>query len=289
MESKKQITVQVELTSSIQNAWENWTNPKHITQWNYASDEWHCPTAINDLRSEGKFNFRMESKNGKEGFDFTGTYTNIIEHDRLEYILDDGRKVTVLFEELNNITRVTEIFEIEDINSAELQKSGWQSILNNYKKHVEQNNMKTIKFNQLINASTEKVYNTLLNDETYRKWTSAFNPSSYFKGEWTKGSKILFIGTDENGVEGGMVSIIRENIPNCFVSIEHLGIYQNGEEITSGAAVESWAGSLENYSLQEENGKTRIEVEMDSNDDFKNYFEETWPKALHMLKQLCEE
>jgi uncharacterized protein YndB with AHSA1/START domain len=170
-----------------------------------------------------------------------------------------------------------------------MQKGGWQSIMDNFKKHVEASpKLEVISFEISINAPAEKVFNLMLGDKTYREWTAEFNPSSYYKGSWDKGSKILFLGTDKEGKTGGMVSKVRENIPGKFISIEHLGVLKGDEEITSGAEVEGWAGALENYTFKTSNGNTVVEVDMDSNEDFKSYFEETWPKALSKLKAICE-
>ena len=128
----------------------------------------------------------------------------------------------------------------------------------------------------------------MIGEDTYSEWTSAFNPSSRYRGSWEKGSKIVFIGEDKDGNKGGMVSRIRENIPNSYISIEHLGILEGDREVLTGEKVEKWAGALENYTFTEQNGKTLVKVEMDSNEEYKAYFEETWPKALTKLKEICE-
>ena len=128
----------------------------------------------------------------------------------------------------------------------------------------------------------------MLDATTFKKWCSAFNEGSYYKGSWEKGSKILFLGTEPNGDTSGMVSTIRENIPNQFVSIEHLGVVHNNEEITSGEVVEGWAGAFENYTYLENNGITLLTVDLDVNQEYKSYFLETWPKALEILKSICE-
>ena len=149
--------------------------------------------------------------------------------------------------------------------------------------------MRKLHFSILINGPKEKVWHTMLDDKHYREWTSAFSPGSYYKGDWSKGSKILFLGPDpETGEESGMVSRIAENRPYEFISIEHYGIVQDGKEIITGPEVEGWAGSLENYTFSEVKGKTLLAVDMDSNAEFKSYFEETWPNALKKLKELCE-
>lgn len=151
--------------------------------------------------------------------------------------------------------------------------------------------MKKLLFKKDINASAEKVYSTMLglsNVKTYQQWTSEFNPTSTYEGSWQKGSKIYFIGTDENGKRGGMVSEIADNIPFQFVSIRHYGILDGENEITEGPEVEKWAGGLENYSFNENNGVTTVTVESDSTEDFIDYFNAAWPKALNKLKEISE-
>ena len=151
--------------------------------------------------------------------------------------------------------------------------------------------MQKIQFKKEINASAKKVYQTMLglqDKTTYEQWTAAFNPTSTYEGSWNKGAKIYFIGTDENGKRGGMISEIAENIPSEFVSIKHNGILDGENEITSGEQVEQWAGGHENYRFQENNGVTTVTVEMDTVDDYLDYFNNTYPKALEKLKEISE-
>lgn len=151
--------------------------------------------------------------------------------------------------------------------------------------------MKKISFEIEIKEEPKIVYENMLglkDKATYSDWTSVFDPSSRWEGSWDKGSKILFLGSDENGHEGGMVSRIRENKPAREVYIEHLGIYDKGKEVTEGTDMESWAGSQENYYFDETSEGTRIRIEMDSTDDHADYFQESWPKALKKLKEICE-
>jgi uncharacterized protein YndB with AHSA1/START domain len=288
---KTLITVSATIDAPVEKVWEIWTNPKHIIKWNNASDDWHTPSAENDLRAGGKFLSRMEARDKSWGFDFTGVYTSVETYKLIEYNIADGRKVLVTFTPDGNRTTVTETFEAESENPAEMQQQGWQSILNNFKKYAESNGAsenEKLRFEINIKAPATKVYNTMLNDETYRQWTSEFNPTSHYIGSWEKGQKILFLGTDANGNLGGMVSRINENITNQFISIEHLGLVQEGKEILSGPEVDDWAGALENYTFSDMNGSTRLTVEMDSNENLKDYFMETWPKALDKLKAICE-
>ena len=151
--------------------------------------------------------------------------------------------------------------------------------------------MKKLQFKIKINAPADKVYDVMLGfseKSTYEKWTALFNPTSTFEGSWNKGSKILFTGTDENGLKGGMVSEIAENIPNKFVSIKHKGLLVEGKEITEGPEVEKWAGGTENYSFEEAHGVTEVEVELVITEDFEDYMNQSYPQALERLKQLCE-
>lgn len=151
--------------------------------------------------------------------------------------------------------------------------------------------MKTLHFEIKITAPAEKVYSTMLglhNKSSYEAWTSAFNPTSTYEGKWDKGSKIYFIGTDEKGNKGGMLSEIAENIPNKFVSIRHCGIMKNGEEITSGEEVDGWSGTLENYSFEKLGENTLVTVSIDVEESHWDYFEQTYPKALQKLKNIIE-
>jgi uncharacterized protein YndB with AHSA1/START domain len=134
---KTTITVAATVNAPIEKVWKFWTTPKHITQWNNASNDWHTPSATNDLRNGGKFNYRMEAKDNSFGFDFEGTYTDVKPNELIEYIIADGRKVQILFESLNDETHITEIFEAEEVHPTELQQDGWQAILNNFKHYTE--------------------------------------------------------------------------------------------------------------------------------------------------------
>ena len=131
------ITVEVTVDAPQDKVWEMFTRPEHIKKWSNASDDWHTPEAENDLRVGGKFNSRMESKDGSEGFNFTGVYTEITPMEYISYTMDDGRKVDVKFEIAEDGIHITENFEPETINLPEMQKIGWQAILNNFKKYVE--------------------------------------------------------------------------------------------------------------------------------------------------------
>jgi uncharacterized protein YndB with AHSA1/START domain len=144
-------------------------------------------------------------------------------------------------------------------------------------------------FSITINAQRAKVWSTMLDDVTYRVWTEAFNAGSHYVGDWSKGSNILFLGPDPNtGSMGGMVSRIAENRLHEFISIEHLGMVNDGKEDTTSDAVKGWAGAHENYAFKEKNGATEVLVDIDITEDLKEMFEGMWPKALQKLKDLAE-
>ncbi len=144
--------------------------------------------------------------------------------------------------------------------------------------------MEKISFSTKINAPKEKVWKILWDDETYRKWTSVFTPTSYAKTDWKVGSKVLFL--DGNG--SGMVSKIESNRPNEFMSFKHLGEVKNGVEDTKSDKVKGWAGALENYTLREFDGITELSADMDMNEEYKEMFMKTFPMALEQVKILSE-
>lgn len=152
--------------------------------------------------------------------------------------------------------------------------------------------MKKLQFKKDINTSAQKVYETMLglkNKSTYELWTAVFNPTSTFEGSWDKGSKIYFVGVDENGKKGGMVSEIKENQQAKFVSIKHYGFLDGEKEITSGEQVEKWAGGHENYSFNENNGITIVTVDIDAVEEYLNFFNDNYPIALEKLKEISEQ
>jgi len=133
------ITVETTVNAPVEKVWRSWTEPQHITKWNNASDDWHTPWAKADFKEGGNFVARMEAKDGSMGFDFGGTYDAVMEHQYIEYTLGDGRKVKINFNPQNNSTQVVESFEAENTNSLEMQRGGWQAILDNFKKYAENN------------------------------------------------------------------------------------------------------------------------------------------------------
>lgn len=137
MESKPQIKVETAIAVDLPKAWNCLTSPEHIIHWNFASDDWHCPEAENDLRPGGKFRYAMAAKDGSARFDFEGTYDRVSHLQEFHYTLGDGRQVAVELWEKDGLTHVRETFEAETVHSLELQQAGWQAILENFRRYVE--------------------------------------------------------------------------------------------------------------------------------------------------------
>lgn len=144
--------------------------------------------------------------------------------------------------------------------------------------------MEKLKFSIRIDAPREKVWKTLWEDASYRAWTAAFSEGSYAKTDWKKGSKVLFLNANEEG----MVSEIADTRPNEYMSFRHLGMVKDGKEDTQSESVKAWAGGTENYTLKTVDGKTELLVDMDITVEMKDYFDKTWPQALDKLKELAE-
>jgi uncharacterized protein YndB with AHSA1/START domain len=134
---KTAITVETVINAPIEKVWACWTEPKHITQWCNASDDWHVPYADNDLRNDGKFKTTMAAKDGSMSFDFEGIYTKVEPNKVIQYSMADGRKVDVRFSVQGKQVKVTETFDPENTNPIEMQRGGWRSILDNFKKYTE--------------------------------------------------------------------------------------------------------------------------------------------------------
>ncbi|SUX45024.1 SRPBCC family protein [Chryseobacterium indoltheticum] len=134
------VKIDITILAPVEKVWDYFNDTKHITKWNFAHESWFCPSSENDLKPGGKFNNRMEAKDGSFGFDFIGVYDEVIPNERIKYHIEDGRNVEVVFEKIDeNTTKVTEIFDPEKQNSVEMQREGWYAILNNFHKYVENN------------------------------------------------------------------------------------------------------------------------------------------------------
>jgi uncharacterized protein YndB with AHSA1/START domain len=141
METKEKtaITVKTTVNAPVEKVWECWSAPEHITKWCQASNDWHAPNAENDLQTGGKFKTTMAAKDGSMSFDFEGVYSDVQPHKLIAYSMSDGRKVSITFDADGDKTHVTETFDPEDTNPIEMQRGGWQAILDNFKKYTEEN------------------------------------------------------------------------------------------------------------------------------------------------------
>lgn len=140
MAQAKRITVEATTNAPLAKVWRVWNTPSDIKQWNTADPGWHCPSSENDLKAGGKFRHRMEAKDASFGFDFEGTYDKVELHKEITYTMSDGRKVTSLFAAQNGETNIETTFDAETENDPEMQRQGWQSILDNFVKYVESSN-----------------------------------------------------------------------------------------------------------------------------------------------------
>lgn len=286
---KTKITVQSTVNASLEQVWNYYTKPKHIIHWNNASPDWHTTKAENDLQPGGSFTSRMEAKDGSMGFDFGGVYQEVEKHSYYTYILEDERRVKVTFKEVPDGVEVVVVFEAEMQNSVELQKNGWQAILDNFKTYTESEaKMVRLHFEILIKKPSAEVYNTMLEKPTYEEWTEAFSPGSTYIGTWEEGSKIFFVSQGEEGNQNGMVSKVAKNMENKHVDIEHLGILKEGVEVLEGKEIDSWKGAHEKYTFEANGADTLLLVDTDSTLEYEEFFNETWPKALNKLKEICE-
>lgn len=137
MDTDKRITVQATVNASVEKVWKCWTTPEDIIRWNNASEDWHTPKAENDPRTGGRFRFRMEAKDGSAGFDFEGVYEEVTENKLIVYSMSDGRRVKIIFTDKGGQTEVVETFDAEAENPLDMQREGWQAILDNFKRYTE--------------------------------------------------------------------------------------------------------------------------------------------------------
>jgi hypothetical protein len=149
--------------------------------------------------------------------------------------------------------------------------------------------MKKLHYSIKIDAPREKVWHAMLDDETYRDWTSAFSPGSYYKGTWQQGSKILFLAPQQGKGDSGMVTMVAENRPYEFISLHHIGIIEDGVEKTDPSITQEWGDALENYTLRSYEEGTEVLIDVDTPEEYVAMMDEMWPRALNRLKEIAEE
>lgn len=174
METTK-ITVQSTIQAPIQKVWDYYTQPEHIIGWNFASDDWHCPRATNDLRVGGQYSARMEAKDGSYGFDFNVLYDEVVEQDKIAYTMEDGRKAVITFTDDHGTTFVTVTFDAENHHEPEKQRAGWQAILDNFKKYTELKALRIFDFSvDKLNSTicVKRDFNATL-QQVWQAWTTA--------------------------------------------------------------------------------------------------------------------
>ncbi|MBS9525816.1 SRPBCC domain-containing protein [Litoribacter alkaliphilus] len=289
MEKLALVKLTVSIKAPLSQVWGSWTSAEHIVNWNFASEDWHCPKAKLELRSGGEFSYHMAAKDGSQAFDFKGEFEEVVPMQMIKFHLDDGRKVQVHFKQMKDHVEIVEEFEAESSHSIEMQRQGWQAILENFKVYTESlSKLHRLHFDVQIEAPAQAVYEIMLAPDTYREWTAAFHPGSYYKGKWEVGETLYFIGPDAEGRESGMVAKVTKAKPGEIVGVEMLGMLDKGVEVTEGPEIETWKGAVEEYRFEERDSATTVRVTVDTIGEYKAYFEETWPKALQILKTICE-
>lgn len=191
------ITIEAVISADTKTVWDFWTKPEHITNWNVASDDWQCPWAENDLRSGGKYSARMEAKDGSFGFDFEAVYDEVIDQKEITYTMSDGRQATTTFENLDGKTKVKTTFDVEEENPVEIQKDGWQAILDNFKKYVESSKTPDLRIVRHFNVAPDVVFDAFTEPESMRIWwtdDTIFDINLHVGGHWT-------ISRKEDGIE----------------------------------------------------------------------------------------
>lgn len=277
------ITIEALVNAGVERVWDSFNNPTAITKWNQASPDWHCPSAENDLRVGGKLKSRMEAKDGSFGFDFEAVYDEVDPNKKITYTMGDGRKATTTFEPVENGTKLTTCFDAETQNSIELQQAGWQAILNSFKQYVE--SRKELHFSIDINASKQKVWDTMLQQDTYKMWTAVAWSGSRYEGEWKQGSEIKFMGEQD----AGTLALIEVCNPTNYLLARHIAIINaDGSLDTTSEMAREWTGAKEAYQFTEQHGVTILKVTIETFEKWAGMFEEGWPKAVGKLKELCE-
>jgi uncharacterized protein YndB with AHSA1/START domain len=282
------ISISQNIKASPSQVFESYLNPKDNQRWQNAGGGWSTGFVNIDAQNGGRFEAEFKAADGVNDFVFGGTFDQIIPNQKINYTMDDGRKSEVLFEEISpNQTKVSINFEAENQNSAELQQQGWNQILVNFKTFVERKvnpkNAILVK-NIEIKTSKEKVWETLLDQQSYQKWTAIFCEGSYYEGEMKLNNKIWFLSPGKSGLS----SLVKVLIPGFQVSFEHLGAVKNGVEDFESPEFLGWKGARETYTLTEKNGITNLEIYQDLTKTELEMFDKMWDKSLQKIKELSE-
>lgn len=258
MENKR-ISVETIVDKPINQVWEKWILPEHIMEWNNASEDWYTPSAENDLKAGGSFNYKMAARNGSYSFDFSGTYDEVIKEKKITYILGDGRKVVVEFTEENGRVKIVETFEAEESNSLEMQRVGWQAILDNFNRYMSSTPDRTpvIKAQMLIRKPIEEVFEAFVDPEiTTRFWftksSGKLSEGKRVRWEWEmygvwddilvkgieKNKQIVIESSDKTIIEWTFTSRTEHE---TFVTITNTGFTGSEDEIVN-QAIDSMGG-----------------------------------------------
>jgi uncharacterized protein YndB with AHSA1/START domain len=258
MENKR-IIVETIVNKPIDQVWEKWTLPEHIMEWNNASEDWYTPSAENNLIAGGRFNYKMAARDGSYSFDFSGTYDEVILEKKIAYTLDDGRKVVVEFTEEDGRVKIVESFEAEESNSLEMQRAGWQSILDNFNRYVSvtTDRVPVIKAQMLIRKPVEEVFEAFVNPEIttkfwFTKSSGKLGEGKHIRWEWEmygvwddilvksieQNKRIVVESSDKTIIEWTFTSRAEHE---TFVTITNTG-FTGGEDEIVNHAIDSMGG-----------------------------------------------
>lgn len=206
---KTTLQVSTDVAADPASVWTRFTVPGHIMQWNFASEEWHCPAAENDLRPGGVYRTRMEARDGSQGFDFEGVYDEVVPESRLAYTLTNGRQVKTEFSDQNGRTRVTTTFEPEDSFPIEVQQAGWQAIIDNFRRYVESEPERMVREQVTIDTPADTVWSIITHPRYARELGQQFDKNAYVRSDWQLGSAVEFVYEPERIAATGTISELK--------------------------------------------------------------------------------
>lgn len=274
------ITIGVQIEKQVDIVWSYWTKAAHIKHWYFASEDWWVPWVEQQFEVGHKFIYRMASKDGKMGFDFTGRYTDIKANESITYVLEDDREVITTFEVIDDTVYLKQVFETEDDSSAEMQKQGWQAILNQFKGYTESDWIR-FTLQKHMETTPEVVYHYLTDNDKYMSWAHVFSDDSKFYGDWVEGGEITFVDHRESGT----VALVENIIPNELIHMKHIKLLKGDslDETSDEALI--WIGTLERYELHKSEDGVLVDVMIECHESYVGFIRDSWIEALNEIER----
>ncbi len=278
------IEIEVLIKNSLDKVWEYWTGQPFISQWYSASDDWWTPWVNQNFQVDQGFVYRMEARDGSMGFDFSGVFTEIVDHEKIVYVLEDGRKVLTTFEERDGRILLKQAFDAEDQNSAQMQKDGWQAILNHFKSFCEGDQIE-MSFRTVLGTNPNRVWEYLTLPRLYEEWAIAFSEQPKFVGQWVEGGTIDFIDFQEGGtrVQLDKVKPFEKLYMTHIAMIDgQAGIVEDHPEAPT------WVGTKENYDLELVGKETILTIHIMCHPKYVDYLRNSWEKAVKLMTHVIK-